>query len=222
MVILGLTGSIGMGKTVAANYFRQLGVAVHDSDQAVHRLLAPGGKGVEPVARAFPGVLCDGAIDRKELGAIVFDDDAALKSLEAILHPLVRLEEHRFLAAAARRRRPEVVLDVPLLFETGGEARCDAVVTVSAPPFVQAARVLSRPGMTRERLDAVLERQMPDAEKCRRSDFVVRTGLGRSQSLRAVREIVSITRTWQGANWPIRTRTPRQFSTFYPGRAGER
>jgi len=217
MVILGLTGSIGMGKTVAANYFRQLGIPVHDSDQAVHRLLGSGGKGVEPVAEAFSGVLAKGAIDRKKLGALVFGDDMALTKLEAILHPLVRQSERRFLAAAARRRCPLVVLDVPLLFETGGESRCDGVVTVSAPIFVQSARVLRRPGMTRERLDAVLERQMPDAEKCRRSDFVIKTGLGRSQSLRAVREIVSITRTWQGGKWPIRARAPKQFSTITLG-----
>jgi dephospho-CoA kinase len=196
MVILGLTGSIGMGKSAAARAFRRLGVPIHDADKAVHALLAEGGKAVAAVAEAFPGVVRDGAVDRQALARRVFDDAAALARLEALLHPLVRRSEQQFLRAAKAHGRRLVVLDIPLLFETGGEDRCDAVVVVSAPAFVQAQRVLKRPGMTRDRLESILARQMPDAEKRRRADFVVPTGLGLDFSLRAVREIVRVARTW--------------------------
>ncbi len=208
MVILGLTGSIGMGKSAAAADFRRLGVAVHDADAAVHELLGPGGAAVAAVSAAFPGVADGPAIDRRKLGAAVFGDDPALDQLEAVLHPLVREHERCFLGIMARRRRSLVVLDIPLLFETGGEARCDAVVTVTAPAFVQSRRVLARPGMTRERLTAILSRQTPDPEKRRRSDFVVNTGLGRAESLRTIATIVRIAGTWQGRNWPSRPYRP--------------
>jgi dephospho-CoA kinase len=194
MIILGLTGSIGMGKSTAAQGFRQLGVPVYDADAEVHRLLDKGGAAVPPVAAAFPGVVEDGAVDRTALGARVFDDPEALARLEAILHPMARDGQERFLRDAARRHEPLVVLDVPLLFETGGEERCDAVVVVSAPPFLQAARVLHRPGMTPARFAAIQARQMSDAEKRRRADFVVRTSLSRGASLNSLRRIVKLMR----------------------------
>ncbi len=202
MVILGLTGSIGMGKTTVAAMFRRLGVPVHDADAAVHDLTAKGGAAVGAVAKAFPGVVVQGAVDRQALGRRVFGDAKALKRLEAILHPMVRACERRFLAAQARRRAPLVVLDIPLLYETGGEERCDAVVVVSAPRFLQAARVLDRPGMNPGKLAAILGRQVPDAAKRRRADFVVATGLGRGDSLRAVRRIVRVAKARHGAKWP--------------------
>jgi len=183
MVILGLTGSVGMGKTTAARQLRRLGIPVHDADRTVHRLLARGGEAVGPVAAAFPGVLRDGAIDRAALGRLVFADPARLRQLEKILHPLVRKCERRFLARARRQRRRLVVLDIPLLFETGGEARCDKVLVVSAPRHIQLARVMARPGMTAERLAGMEARQMPDAEKRRRADIVIDTGLDRRHSL---------------------------------------
>ncbi len=190
MKILGLTGSIGMGKSTAAAMLRRLGVPVHDADATVHALFAPGGKAVAAVDAAFPGVVKGGAVDRAALGAKVFGDDAALKRLEAIVHPLVRAAEHDFLARHRRRHTPLVVLDIPLLFETHGEARCDVVAVVSAPSFLQAARVLARPGMTRARLDAVLAKQMPDGQKRRRADVVIPTGLGKGPALKRLKALV--------------------------------
>ncbi len=209
MVILGLTGSIGMGKTVAAEMFRRAGVPVHDADRAVHGLLATGGIGVAAVAKAFPGVVRDGRVDRAALAEMVFGDDEALSRLEAIIHPLVRWRERGFLRAAGAQGRRLVVLAVPLLFETGGERRCDGVVVVSAARPVQEARVLKRPGMTRQRLRFILSRQMCDAKKRRRADFVVVTGLGRGFNLRAIKKIVKVTRRWRGAKWPLRGFQPR-------------
>lgn len=194
MVILGLTGSIGMGKTTAANMLRRLGVPVHDADATVHRLMDRGGAAVPLVEAAFPGVVRDGAVDRAALGRRVFDDPEALRRLEAILHPLVRRTERRFLARSPAARVPIVVLDIPLLFETGAERRCDATIVVTAPRFVQRARVLRRPGMTAARLAAIEARQMPDAEKRRRADFIVRTGRDRRATLRALTRIVRLMR----------------------------
>src|SRR6516225_11007369 len=191
MIILGLTGSVGMGKSTAAREFRRMRIPVHDADKAVHRLLGRGGKAVAAVATAFPGVEKGGAIDRAALGRLVFSDPAALKRLEAILHPLVRQAERAFLARARRRRRKLVVLDIPLLFETGGEARCDKVLVVSAPRRVQLARVMARPGMTPERLAGGEARQMPDAEKRRLADIVIETGMGRSHSLGQIRRALA-------------------------------
>lgn len=190
MIILGLTGSIGMGKTVAAIMLRRLGIPVHDADRTVHHLLAPGGKAVPAVAGLFPSAVKDGGIDRAALGRIVFTDRAALSRLEAVLHPMVRAAEHRFLANCRRRRAAIAVLDIPLLFETGGENRCDAVLVVSAPASLQAARVLARPGMTPDRFGTILAKQMPDREKRRRADYVVPTGLGRALTFRRLREII--------------------------------
>jgi len=192
--VLGLTGSIGMGKSTAASMLRRLGVPVHDADAAVHRLMAKGGRAVPEIARAFPDVVVEGAVDRQRLGARVFRDPAALRRLETILHPMVRQEAHDFVKRQRRRGAPVVVLDIPLLFETGGERLCDAVIVVSAPRFVQDARVLRRPGMTRERLAEIRARQLPDAVKRRRADHVVQTGLSKRETLRELRRIVKIWR----------------------------
>ncbi|MAF96158.1 MAG: dephospho-CoA kinase [Rhodospirillaceae bacterium] len=204
MMILGLTGSIGMGKSNAAKNFRRLGVPVHDADKAVHELLAEDGDSADRIKDLFPDAVKKGALDRELIAKRVFGDADALARIEKILHPMVRRRERAFLGRAARQGRPLVVLDVPLLFETGGEVRCDAVVTVSAPKFIQERRVLKRQGMTRERLVSILARQMPDAEKRRRADFVVLTGLGRDFSLRQILNIVRITSHCRGTNWPPR------------------
>jgi len=191
MIVLGLTGSVGMGKSTAAAMFRRLRVPVHDSDAAVHRLQAPGGAAVAAIAAAFPGVMGkDCGIDRAALGRRVFGDAAALRRLERIVHPLVRRSEQRFLRQARARREPLVVLDVPLLFETKGERRCDKVVVVSAPRAVQRARVMARAGMTEDRFRAILAKQMPDREKRRRADYVVPSGLGRRVTYRRLAGIV--------------------------------
>ena len=195
MIVLGLTGSIGMGKSTAAAMLRRLGVPLFDADHTVHRLLAPGGAAVAPVLAAFPGVVdTSGGIDRRLLGQQVFGDAPALKRLEQILHPMVRAEERRFLSRARGRREPLAVLDIPLLFETGGERRCDYVLVVSAPARIQRQRVLRRPGMSEIRLAAILQNQMPDREKRRRANFVVPSGLGRALTLRRLRAIVRLFR----------------------------
>jgi dephospho-CoA kinase len=195
MIVVGLTGSIGMGKTTAARMLRRMGVALFDADQIVHRLLAPGGGAVVKVEAAFPGTRReDGGIDRKRLGERVFGDPQALARLEGILHPMVAEAERRFLAQARARGEAIAVLDIPLLYESRGAARCDYVIVVSAPAMVQRQRVLRRPGMTEARFAAILKQQMPDAEKRRRADFVVPTGLDRNLSLRRLRAIIAALR----------------------------
>ena len=191
MKILCLTGSVGMGKTTAARMLRRLGIPVHDADAEVHRLLGRGGAAVKAVGTAFPGVKSGKGIDRAALGRIVFADPAALKRLEGILHPLVRQAERKFVATARRQRRSLVVLDIPLLYETKGERRCDGVIVVSAPRPIQLARVLARPGMTKERLAAIEARQMPDRQKRRRADIVIETGLGKRHSLENLRRALA-------------------------------
>lgn len=190
-LILGLTGSIGMGKSETARMFLAEGVPVFDADAAVHALMSAGGAAVAPVEAVFPGVVRDGAVDRKLLGARVFNDPEALRRLEAIIHPLVRRMEQDFVADAAARGAPIVVLDIPLLLETGGEGRCDKVVVVTASPEVQKARVLARPGMTEERLAAILAKQMPDAEKRKRADYVIHTEFGLEEARREVRQLIA-------------------------------
>ena len=177
--VIGLTGSIGMGKSTAAAMLREAGLPVFDADAAVHRMMAAGGAAVAPIDAAFPGTVCGGAVNRRALGDLVFADTDALRRLERIVHPLVGRAERAFLRRAARERRRAVVRDVPLLFETGGERRCDWTVVVSAPAHIQAARVLARPGVTRELLEAVRAKQMADAQKRKRADTVVPTGAGR-------------------------------------------
>ena len=194
MKVLGLTGSIGMGKSTAALAFRRLGVPVFDADATVHRLQGPGGRALAAIEAAFPGTVRDlpggRRVDREALRRAVIGDDAALNRLERIIHPLVRDEERRFLARARRAGRRLAVLDIPLLLEGGGQRRVDPVVVVSAPAAVQRARVLRRRGMTPERLAAILARQMPDAEKRRLADHVIHTGLSRHAAQRAVRALV--------------------------------
>jgi dephospho-CoA kinase len=178
MILLGLTGSIGMGKSTTTAMFADLGAVVWNADDAVHRLYAPGGAAVEPVGAAFPGVVVDGAVDRVRLAEALGRDETAFRRLEAIVHPLVAQGRAGDLAAAWAMGVRLAVLDIPLLFETGGDAHVDAVVVVTADPEVQAERVLARPGMTRDRFEAVLARQLPDAEKRARADFVIDTGHG--------------------------------------------
>lgn len=190
MIVLGLTGSIGMGKSSAAAMFRRLGVPVHDADAAVHRLLARDRATIAAVDAGFPGCVRDGAVDRQALGAQVFADPAARRRLEAILHPRVRAATRRFLERHARARTPLVVLDIPLLFETGGDRQVDAVVVVSAPAFLQRQRVLRRPGMTRAKFAGILASQTPDREKRRKADYVVETGLGKHYTWRRISRIV--------------------------------
>jgi dephospho-CoA kinase len=190
MKVIGLTGGIGMGKSTAAASFRRLHVPVFDADAAVHALQGRGGRAVAPIAAAFPGTVRDGRVDREALRRAVLGQPEALRRLERIVHPLVRDAERRFLAAARRRGERLVVLDIPLLFETRGQGRCDLVVVVTAPAAVQRWRVLRRPGMTEERLRAILARQTPDREKRRRADVLVPTGLSRHAAQRAIRKVV--------------------------------
>jgi dephospho-CoA kinase len=178
MIVVGLTGSIGMGKSTAARFLKSLGVPVYEADAEVHKLYARGGAAVAPIAQAFPAAIRNGAVDRAALSALLHADPAKVAVLEAIVHPLARQVQQRFLAAAALRREPVAVLDIPLLFETGGDKRCDAVIVVSAPAYLQRQRVLRRPGMSAEKLALLLGRQMPDAEKRRRADFVIETNRG--------------------------------------------
>lgn len=189
MIVLGLTGSVGMGKSATAAMFREAGVPVFDADAAVHALYE--GEAVAPVEAAFPGTAREGAIDRTRLRDRVMGDAAALKRLEALIHPLVRTRREAFLAEARAGGHPVAVLDVPLLFETGGNAEVDAVVVVSAPEAVQKARVLARPGMTDALFSAIVARQMPDADKRARADHVIDTGHGFEAARAAVARILA-------------------------------
>ncbi|TGU88018.1 dephospho-CoA kinase [Mesorhizobium sp. M00.F.Ca.ET.151.01.1.1] len=189
MIVLGLTGSIGMGKSTTARMFAEAGVPVHDSDETVHRLYA--GKAAPLVEAAFPGTTADGSVDRAKLGARVLGDAAALKKLETIIHPLVRADADAFLAKHRNAGESIVVLDIPLLFETGGRGRADKVVVVTAPAEVQRQRVLARPGMSEEKLASILAKQVPDAEKRRLADFVIDTGNGLDAARAAVAAIIA-------------------------------
>ena len=189
--LVGLTGSIGMGKSETTKMFAKLGVPVYDADAAVHRLYDAGGAAVPEIAREFPGCVVDGRVDRETLGKLVMADKDAFKKLEQIVHPLVAREQFKFLDAAAQAGAEMVVLDIPLLFETGGEGRMDAVVVVSAPAEVQRARVLERPGMSAAKLDHILARQIPDAEKRARAHYVVETGQGLEHAFEQVKTIVT-------------------------------
>jgi dephospho-CoA kinase len=200
MVILGLTGSIGMGKSTTAAMFHDLGVPVHDSDAAVHRLYS--GPAAPLIEAAFPGVVKSGTVNRTLLGQRVLGNTDAMQRLEAIVHPLVRTQERAFLEAAAASRAPVAVIDIPLLFETKGENRVDAIVVVTASAEIQRQRVLARPGMDEKRFLQILARQMPDEEKRRRAHFVVDTGLGLDHARRQVRDIL---RALAGMTGAIRT-----------------
>jgi dephospho-CoA kinase len=208
MIVLGLTGSIGMGKSTTTAMFADEGALVWNADDAVHRLYARGGAAVGPVGEAFPGVVVDGAVDRTLLAGALGQDEDAFRRLEAIVHPLVLKGRLDDLARAEAEGVKLAVLDIPLLFETGGDAAVDAVVVVTAPASVQAERVLARPGMTRERFEAILARQLPDAEKRRRADFVVDTGEGLEAARARVREIVGMV---LAEGWsPTRRGLPKQ------------
>jgi len=191
MILLGLTGSIGMGKSTTTAMFADLGAVVWNADDAVHRLYAPGGAAVGPVGEAFPGVVVDDAVDRTRLAEALGKDDTAFRYLEAIVHPLVAQGRAADLEAARSAGSKLAVLDIPLLFETGGDSAVDAVVVVTADPAIQAERVLARLGMTRERFDAILARQMPDAEKRMRADFIIDTGRGLEAARIEVEAIVA-------------------------------
>jgi len=194
MIVIGLTGSIGMGKSTASAMLRRLGCPVHDADAAVHRLTGPGGAAVQAIEAAFPGATSSGAVDRARLGPQVFGNPVALKKLEAILHPLVAAERDRFLKSCAIQRCQVAVLDVPLLFETGGDARCDLTIVVTAPALIQAQRVLARPGMTPEKLRDIRARQMLEVEKRRRADVLIWTSLGRAPVLRQLSNTLRLVR----------------------------
>jgi dephospho-CoA kinase len=194
MILIGLTGSIGMGKSTTAAMFREAGVPVYDADAAVHDLYDAGGGAVGPVGEAFPGVVRDGKVDREALRQAVLGKPEELKRLNAIVHPLVGRDRIAFFARAEAAGADMVVLDIPLLFETGGHANVDAVVVASAPADMQRERVLARPGMTPERLDAILAQQMADAEKRARAHFVVDTSRGLEPARRQVAEIIATVR----------------------------
>jgi dephospho-CoA kinase len=188
--ILGLTGGIGMGKSTVAAMFRTHGLPVFDADAEVRRAQAPGGAAIAPIAAAFPGVVHDGVLDRAALRGRILADPAARRRLEAIMHRMVRAAERRFLARSRRRRARAVVLDIPLLFETGGARRVDFAITVSAPRDVQIARVRRR-GLAEGEIVRIIALQMPDREKRRRADAVVFTGLSRGVTMRGVRRIIA-------------------------------
>ncbi len=188
MIVLGLTGSIGMGKSATAKMFADEGVPVHDSDAAVHRLYA--GPAVPLIEQAFPGVVADGVVDRARLAAAALGDPTAMRRLEAIVHPLVRADADDFLRRAKESGARLVVLDIPLLFETRGENRVDKILVVTAPASVQRERVLARVGMTEEKLAAILAKQTPDEEKRRRADFVIDTSKGFEAARAEVRDLI--------------------------------
>jgi dephospho-CoA kinase len=216
--ILGLTGSIGMGKSETTKMFRRLGVPVFDADATVHRLMAPGGAAVARVEAAFPGVTGgNGGIDRVALGGRVLGNPAELRKLESILHPMVGSMQRQFLGDATRRRLPLVVLDIPLLFEGHGEARCDATAVVSAPFFLQRQRVLARPNMSEEKFRNIWRQQVPDVVKRQRADFILPTGSGRRHTLRAVARLVRMLSGRRGGSWPPAGR-PRPRPDRHPSR----
>jgi dephospho-CoA kinase len=203
MVVIGLTGSIGMGKSTTAKFFAEAGAPLHDADQTVHRLYS--GEAAPLIEAAFPGVTDRNGVDRGKLGERVLGDAAALRRLEAIVHPLVRREEVRFLEAAEKAGATVAVLDIPLLFETGSDRRVDAVVVVTAPAEIQRARVFERPGMTDAKFEALLAKQMPDVEKRRQADFVVDTSQGFDSARAQVHAILR-----QAPALPIRRRADTQ------------
>ena len=221
MKIIGLTGGIGMGKSTAANFFRRAGIPVFDADATVHALQSPGGRAIAPIGAAFPGSVKDRALDRTALRNAVLGQPDALKRLERIVHPLVRDEERRFVQRARRSRARAAVMDIPLLLEIDGIRRVDLVLAVSAPRAVQIHRVGLRRRMDRAQIEAVIARQMPDREKRRRADFVVRTGLSRFSTMTQLRRLLSALRSDGPAPRPHvrRIRDMRAIDCTIPGRA---
>jgi dephospho-CoA kinase len=204
MLLVGLTGSIGMGKSETARMFSALGVPVYDADAAVHALYDVGGAAVQPIGAAFPGAVVNGKVDRAALGAMTLGDTPAIKRLEAIIHPLVGKAQMDFLHDAESKGAALVVLDIPLLFETGGEARVDAVVVVSAPPDVQRARVLARPGMSEEKFEQILKRQTADAVKRAKAHYVIDTHLGLDHARERVAYILGDLKRREAKVWSAR------------------
>jgi dephospho-CoA kinase len=197
MIVLGLTGSIGMGKTTIGKLFQDAGIPLYDADAEVHRIYAKGGAAVPLLEREFPGVTRDGAVDRAALSARVVGNERAMKALESIVHPLIGESRAAFFETARQAGAPIVILDIPLLFETGGEGRVDKVVVVTAPPDQQRERVLARPGMTAEKFEAINARQTPDAEKRRRADYLIDTGGDFEDTKAQVRQVIAAVRAAQ-------------------------
>ncbi|MCK9993572.1 MAG: dephospho-CoA kinase [Alphaproteobacteria bacterium] len=204
MVIVGLTGSIGMGKSETAKMFRRLGIAVYDADAAVHGIYAPGGSAVAPIEEAFPGVTGPNGVDRDALAKRVLNDPAALKKLESIVHPLVGLEQQKFLAQAAAEKAEMIVIDVPLLYETGGQKRVDCVVLVSAPYELQRERVLERPGMSEEKFQSILAKQVPDAHKREQADYIIDSSKGLEAAMAQVEALIPLLRKVPARAWAQR------------------
>ncbi len=188
--IIGITGGIAMGKSTVAKQFAQFGANVSNADDIVHALLAKGGEAVEEVKQYFPSTIIDGAVDRRKLGEIVFADVDKRKKLESILHPMVAFQELSFIEEETNKGAKMAILDIPLLFETGADTRCDVTVTVSAPLWIQRRRAMKRPHMTKEKLEHIIAMQMSDAEKRKRADFIVQTGFGKAYSFWQVTQIV--------------------------------
>lgn len=201
MVIIGLTGSIGMGKTTAGKLLKQIGVPVCDSDVLVHRFMKEGGPAVPQIAKAFPGVVQGNKVDRDVLGKIVFQDTGALRRLEGIIHPLVWAGQKKFLKSVSCSGHRMAVLDVPLLYENSSEQKCDFVIVITAPEFLQRQRVMKRKGMTEARFRGTLDHQMRDIEKQKRADFVVQSGLGRRHTLKALKTILKIVGSTREKKW---------------------
>lgn len=191
MLIIGLTGGIGMGKSTAAKILNGFGLPIYNADKAIHTLLSKSGKAVKPVAKIFPQALQRGAINRKIVGRSVFHEPAKLKQLEKILHPMVQEVECAFITQAIKTKVAAVVLEIPLLFETGAQKRCDMVICVTAPKSIQKARVLGRMHMTEARFTAILKRQMPDAKKRKMADYIVHTGKGYADTKQQLKIILS-------------------------------
>jgi len=193
-LLVGLTGSIGMGKSETARLFARLGIPVHDADAAVHKLYARGGVAVTAIAEAFPGCVVEGEVDRARLAALLGHDTAAFERLEKIVHPLVSEDQRSFIDRSAAQGADVVVLDIPLLFETGREGALDAVVVVSAPEDIQRARVLARPGMSEDAFARILARQMPDVDKRARAHFIVETDKGLAHAFEQVKSVAAALR----------------------------
>ena len=218
MIVVGLTGSIGMGKSTASAMFRQLGAPLYDADAEVHKVFARGGAAVPAIGAAFPDAIVDGAVDRTVLSKLAVDDPTVFKTLETIVHPIVRSIQDRMIMAMSLRRTPFLVLDIPLLFETGGERRCDLALVVSAPGYLQAQRVLARGGMTEEKFRAILARQTPDAEKRRLGDIVIPSNRGMTAEFRQIAGLVrALRRGRRPANHPA---TARRWPSGFLARKG--
>jgi dephospho-CoA kinase len=212
MIVLALTGGIATGKSTTAALLRQMGIRVHDADKTVHRLIGPGGAAVDGIAKIWPHCMKDGSVDRAKLGRQVFvDQPQDLKKLNALLHPLVRLDEQVFLKRARRQGQKIVVLDIPLFFETDGAGRADFVLCTIAPPFLQKARALKRPGMTAEKLNAIRHRQWPERDKAAAASHVVPTGLGKAAAFRTLQKILPRLKNGPSPVTVARARTLRTY-----------